>query len=345
MRKSLGIVLIVLMMLLTGCQSSAKSTAFEFGEDLVFIEKDGNYTIDLENSSDVVKEKYEQLSKTLDKKEVLDDIVAVTTTTANILSEIGINLTGAPESSGLSKDVSSKQYSLEETNKIDKSMVLNVGSALSPNIEAIVELNPMLVLYSDAMPKTDFIKNIEAADIKADSLGQSDYIDMFILLQRINELTEFKNDVAVSKMNEMVSELKETSEMVSKAESSGKTVAILQVLEGTIRVNNSDTVLGGITAALDLENVFASSENGELNKEQLLSLNPDYIIYYSHGMGASAISIFEEELNASDSVYRELDALKNKNVFQVAEDDLVFSASVDLNIIKIIKMLAMKFYE
>ncbi|MFV0498627.1 MAG: ABC transporter substrate-binding protein [Bacilli bacterium] len=344
MKKILSMILLTTLILFTACQNSPKSTNFEFGEDLVFVEKNGNYSIDLEKSSNLVKSKYDKISKTLDDKAILEDFVAVTTTTANILNEVGIIPTGAPKSPSLDKNIASLQYELKENGEIDKTKVLNIGSAISPNIEAIIELDPKIVLYSDAMPKTGFVEKLEASEVKTGAIGQSDYIDMFVLLHRINELTEYENTKSMDKMNEMIAALKETKEIVSKAEE-GKTVAILQVIEGTTMVNNSETVLGSITETLKIKNVFASSENGELNKEQLLSLNPDYIIYYSTGMAMDSIANFEKELNSEDSIYRELDAVKNSNAFQVASEDFTFLSSVDFDIIKIIKYLAEKFYE
>lgn len=345
MKKFFHMFVIVSILMLSACQTSSQDNRFKFGEDLAFIEENGNYRIDIDQSSQVVKDKYDDMSKTLTNKEVLHDIAAVTTTTANILSQAGIQPTAAPTSKSLDEGITNKQYDLKETKKIDKSKVLNIGSALSPNIEAIVELEPQLALYSDAMPKTSFIENLEAANIKTAPLGQSDYIDMFILLDRINTVTNYENEASCKQMNTMVSSLKAVTETISKADNAKQTVAILQVAEGSVYINNKDTVLGGVVEALNLENVFAKSENGELNKEQLLTQNPDYIIYYTHGKNVDVIANFEKELQSEESVYRELSAIKNGKTFQVASNDFIFASSVDFDIIKIIQFLVEKFNE
>lgn len=351
--KKVLVLFLVISMVLVGCQSTTTNNtttqqvnSFSFGNDLVFVEKNGTYQIDLEQSSAMVKEKHERLSNVFTDSSVFNDMVAVTTTTANILYQSGIMLTGAPESSSLNKSISEQQYDLKENGSVDKSRVLNIGSALSPNIEAIIELNPKLILYSDALPKSDFINNLESVGLKTHALKQSDYMDMFVLLNVINKTTNYQNQTSTNLMKEMVDTLKEANEIIAKTNNTNhKTVAILQVTESSVFINNQSSILGGVVSALGMQNVFATSENAEVNKEQLLTLDPDYIIYYSHGMGTSAIESFENELKSETSIYRELNAVKSGNAFPVASNDFIFSASVDFNIIKIIKFLAEKFYE
>lgn len=360
MKRLIAICLVTTLGLtgLTSCQSSttestnttvsenlAVAETVTFGDDLVFTEQGDTYSINLDESSDLVKSKHEKLSQILNNEDTLKDITAITTTTANILYQAGIIPTGAPESQSLKPEIVQLQYVLENGQQIDKTKVLNIGSAIAPNIEAIIELNPQLVLYSDAMPKTDFLSNLESTGLTVESLGQSDYIDMFVLLDVINQVTDYKDVNSKELMSSMVNQLKATNEIIQNANEQNQTVAILQVLEGSIRVNNDETVLGGIVKAIGMDNVFATSENAELNKEQLLTMNPDYIIYYGHGMGSDAITSFETELNNENSIYRDLDAVKNGNALQVASDDFVFSASVDFEIIKIINFLAEEFYE
>ncbi|WOO86696.1 ABC transporter substrate-binding protein [Mollicutes bacterium LVI A0039] len=342
--KRILLIITLCLVALTGCTSSMNASTVKFGDDLVFVKSGDTYIIDLENSTELVKSKREEVLQTLVDEETLGDVVGLTTTTANIFYQMGIMPVGAPESPSLNMEIASQQYALEETGAIDKSRVLNVGSALAPNVEAIIELNPQLALYSSAMPKADYVANLEAGGVNVSSIGQSDYIDMFVLLDVVNELTNFENSQSTELMNSMVESLKSTLEIIENADAEEKTVAILLVTEGSINVNNDATVLGQVSKALGMKNVFADSENAELNKEQLLTLNPDYIIYYSHGMGTEAVSNFEAELTSDTSIYRELDAVKNGQAFQVASEDFVFSSSVDFNIIEVIKFLAEKFY-
>lgn len=341
------IIMLILMVcgLITGCKSTAEVETFSFGEDLAFIESENQIKIDLENSSNIVKEKHKKLSEILNDEQILDDIVAVTTTTANILEQVGVRPTGAPESQSLSKTLQEQQYSVGNGEKIDKSKILNIGSAISPNNEAIVELNPKLVLYSDALPSTDFLKNIKSANIKVEALPQSDYVDMFVLLDVLGNVYNHQNEKVSTLMNEMVDALKEAVKITENATKKDQTIAILQVSEGSVRINNEASVLGRLTKALGMKNVFANSENAEVNKEQLLTANPDYIIFYAHGMGTYATESFEKTLKDSNSIYRELSAVKENKAFAVASDDFVFGSSVDFDIVKVIKFLAEKFHE
>jgi len=348
--KKYMMILVSINLLLVGCQSGGNTPSpnvntFYFGEDLVFIEDDV-ITIDLENSSAIVKEKHATLRTILTDEEVLHDIAAMTTTTANILSQIGIQVTAAPESEALSPSLTMEQYVLGSSQPIDKTKVLNVGSALSPNVEAIMELDPKIVLYSDAMPHGEYMDILHASGINLQPLGQSDYLDMFVLLDVIGGIYNHQNEQINTIFKEMTDTLKSVQELLDvKVDQVQPTVAILQVAGDTIIANNEETVLGTIVTALGVNNVFKNNGNGEVNKEEILAANPDYIIYYTHGNGQASLTQFHEVLYDENGVYRELQAVKNKQAFPVASDDFIFAASVDLDIVKVISYLAKGFYE
>ncbi len=332
---------ILLGVTLTGCQKTEETVeSFKFGEDLVFV--GGESTIDLENSSDLVKEKYEIISEIFSSTEVTKDVAALTTTTANIFEATGYTPTAAPESASLSETLKTLQYTVDQGG-IDKSKILNIGSAISPNVEALVELQPEVAIYSDAMGYPEFIQNIEKAGVNVKALPQSDYIDMFVLVDVLKNLNE--TDEIVELADNMYNTLVIAEKQIEEYDGETKTVAVLQVTSDVIYANNNDSVLGRLVTALEMENVFGTNASGEVSKEQLISLNPDFIIYYAHGMGGEAIVAFEEELNNPEGIYRSLEAVKNNNAFPVESDEFKFSASVDFDIIKVVEFLGAKFYE
>lgn len=349
--KKYIVFMVSISLFLVGCQSrginnaSSNVDTFYFGDDLVFLE--GEFiTIDLENSSDIVKQKHDALSAILTDEEVLHDIAAMTTTTANILSQLGIQVTAAPESESLDAMLTKEQYVLGSSQPIDKTKVLNVGSALSPNVETIIELDPKIALYSDAMPHGEYMDILRDSGVNLQPLGQSDYLDMFVLLDVIGNIYNHQNDQLNSLFKEMTDTLMSVQELLNaQAGQVQPTVAILQVAGDTVLANNKETVLGKIVTSLGLNNVFKNNGNGEVNKEEILAANPDYIIYFTHGNAQDSLTQFHEVLYDEDSVYRELEAIKNEQAFPVASDEFIFAASVDLDVVKVISYLAKGFYE
>ena len=344
--KKITIWIFSISMLLVGCQMGNNTESFSFGDDLVFIEGSNYIEIDLEKSSQRVKEKHEALTLLLSDIEVLNDIAATTTTTANVLLTAGVQVTAAPESESLNNLLTNQQYKLSSNQSIDKSKVLNVGSALSPNIEAIIELNPKLVLYSDALPDSPYISTLQNLGINIQPLAQSDYLDMFILLDVLSRVYNHKNQEINNLFKEMVDALKEIQILIDNQDGKVQpSVAILQIAEENIISNNGDSVLGRIISALGLKNVFMNNGNAGVNVEEILAANPDYIIYFTHGNAQVALDRFNDILYADDSVYRELDAVKNGNAFAISSDEFKFVASVDLDVIHVIEFLAKSFYE
>ena len=345
MIKKLGFCLLACFSLL-GCQSSSEETRFSFSNDLAFIEKAGCIEIDLENSSQEVQDKHKELKAILNDKEMLDDIAAMTTTTANTLETLGIQVTAAPDSDALTTTLREKQYTLSSNQAIDKSRILNLGSALSPNIEATIELNPKLALYSSAMPTAQYMGTLKDVGMNIHPLGQSDYMDMFILIDVINELENYENKENVKLMEDMVNALKEV-QIILDAQAGNKKprVAILQVAGTTVLSNDQESVLGKIVDALGMENVFKSSGNAEVNIEEIIAQDPDYILYFTHGNDTAVLEGFKETIYSEDSAYRVLSAIKNERALAVADDDFIFAASVDLQIVKVIQYLAKNVYD
>lgn len=330
---------------LFGCSNDVKTESFEFGSDLVFTQYENHSTIDLESSSQKIKDKHKTLSELIPDTETAENAVALTTSTANILYAAGIIPIGAPESDALLPELKEKQYKLDDTKKFDKTKVLNIGSALSPNTELIIELNPKVALYSDALMHVDYMSTLENANVNIGPLGQSDYTDMFVLIDVLSQLYNYENTKINDLMNKMISVLKETKTMIESQDTqTPKTIAILQLAGESILVNGDDSVLGGIVKSFGMENVFASSKSVELNQESLISANPDYVIYYSHGAGDEVIKAFEKRLNNKDDTLNVLDAVKNNNAFAVYDDNFKFSGSVDLSILDVIQFLSNKIY-
>ena len=338
----------IIIILMFGCSKNETIKSIEFGDDLKFTKHENYITIDLENSSELIKEKHKKLSETLSNTEILNEIVALTTTTANILYEAGITPIGAPESESLLSAIKENQYKLNNSNEFNKDKILNIGSALSPNTELIIELNPKLALYSDAFNHADYISTLENANIKVNALGQSDYTDMFILIDVLGKLYNYQNEQVNNLMKNMVSSLEQTNTLIDNNKTEEKkTIAILQIAGDSILVNGDNSVIGRITKSINLENIFASSQNVELNQEALISGNPDYIIYYTHGTSDDVLNIFNEKLIDPNGNFYILDAVKNGRAFPIKDDNnkIKFIGSVDLKIVDIIQFLAKKIYE
>ncbi len=335
-----------------GCENENELKRFDFSTDVSFVQREGSeeFKIDLEKSAQITKDKHARAKEIFKDASYLEDIAVTTTSTANMLWELGIIPTAATNSNSLNSDLKAMQYELEkDVQGIDKNKVLNIGSALSPSVEALVELQPKVVLFSSAMPGSDkLLTSFKENNLNAMELGQSDYIDVIVLLDVIAELSNYENEKTNAKYKEIIQDLEMISKTVSenKEKFEDKKVAVIQIMGETIRVNDGTSVLGSAMGALGLKNIF-SSQSMELSTEGMIEGDPDYIFYHApYAMGTGETDAFETKyLDKEKGEYKVIKAVQNDATFKVESDGFSFSGSVDLNIMKIIKFLANKIYK
>ncbi|WP_423363891.1 ABC transporter substrate-binding protein [Mycoplasma sp. P36-A1] len=296
---------------------------------------------DLTKMSTEDQEKHDNLVEVFKSLNNESTLAFGTTTTANIFNQLGLNVAAAPESVSLDKDLTEKQVAITEYEKGDGNVV-NLGSALTLNLEAIVKMNPDYFVYSDAMMSTATnYSTLEENGIKLVALPQSNYQDMFIVIDAM-KAAGISNEKLDEKVTEFSTDLEKISTIVKDKEA--KSVALIQVAGGQNMSIGNDAMLGKVAKSLGIKNIFETSATSALNSEKLLSENPDLIFHYTHSMQMGTTTTgFEDTIQGKK--FQTLDAVKNKKVVAMGNDSYAFSPSVDLNITKMMLQLVENAYE
>ncbi len=251
-------------------------------------------------------------------------VAAVTTSTANILAESGLNVVAAPESDLLSDELKEKQANGE---------VVNIGSAIDPSQEALVDSGAELIFITDAMPtshnNTDVLNTI--------SMPQSSYTDIYYDLQVFKDVFNAPN--AQDLINQMAV-VDQAAKLDASESVKIENVAAFQYMMGSLAIANENTFIGSLLTELGINNVYAdfNDSNLAINYEQLLADDPKYIIVFASSGGEEA---YNNLVAQSPEVLNELTAYKNDNIIIIDN----FSGSSDLDSAKALDMLVSKLYE
>ncbi len=320
---------------------------------LQFKKIDGNYTLDVSTFNEDKKTKYNNLT---DKFSTYDfsNLAFGGSSTANLLYSLGIHPSGSVSTASLDENLKSNLVNIENYNK-ENGDVLNIGSSMSPSIEAIIELEPDVFIFPDTLiSMMDKYSYIEDAGVPLLPLNQSLYTDVYVVLQAILDTTnEFDESIydEFEKLNNTISNAKKVTENYTENE---KTVAIIKVSNstGSISLLDESTPVGNIAKDLGLINVIAnnssnnSHNSGEFSPETLIQLDPDYIIFFGHSdADQSMLDEFEAELKSSNSSYRILNAVQSNNLVRLGNENYKSYSSVDLRTTDVIKQISEDVYD
>ncbi len=346
MKKLFGLGLAGLAALtLASCNKDSEEVNYVELNDIKLVENtDGDIELDL-TASDAIKEKYDALAAELDGVDI-NKIIVATTSTANMLFEMGITPIGAPASSALNPELAAMQCDAE-IDGVDGCTVANIGSAIAPTAEVIVKTDAELVLASSALISMwgdDKIAELYGENANVTSLPQDEIADVFVILQVFNDLAGTDNAAIQETFRSMYDEVEEALSIVASSDIVNPNVALVQAGTTSYTVNNT-TVVGSLAMGLGMNNLFGTAASGttELSAESFIAANPDYIMIYNHSTSGdtTAATSFADTLAASDSVYRTVSAVQNEDYFVTS----AFSGSADLNITKILLEMAKGVYQ
>lgn len=331
MKKIIGFLSVCLIMVFSfGCDNNTEA-----------IIPKNTLDFDLTNLSTENQIKYDELADIF--KNVNEDSILAfgTTSTANIFDDLGLNVNAAPASPSLNKNLTQNQVTAAKYTGKDK-QVLNLGSALDINNEAVLKLKPEYFFYSDAMNAMagQSYKTLIDAGIKVVGIPQTNYEDIFMLLDVLQK-QGFKNEKLDNVIKEFKDDLTEIKNKIDGKQP--KEIAVLQVAGGKIMSIGSDGMVSQVATSLGIKNIFANQKSGDLNKEQLIEMDPQVIFHYTHSMTADTKTGFENLIDQYQ--LNNITAIKNNLAVQLGNTEYVFSPSVDLTITKLMKQLVEYSYE
>lgn len=298
MKKLLSVV-VVSVLILTGCQSSTSDTIAlnftKFGDDYSL-----NVTDEMVTYNQLITD-----LEALDVEYSVDTPVAVlATSTANILDSLGMNIVAVTDSSDLNQHL---------TTKLESGEAVNLGSALEPNLELLYQVNPDVVFVGSNMPHSnqyDFLENLVV-------LPQENYPEIFYTIYGLKEQFGLGEE-AQNMFNTLVETDQEAKGLITEQDLGD--VAILKYAYGNVIIAPDNTYAGSLLTELNIDNMYGDLNDVDLpmDREKLLTDDPDTIIVYGKGDEATA----EIEQLIKSSKLDNLTAAKNKQIYVLQSQSL-----------------------
>lgn len=258
-----------------------------------------------------------EAGKTAAVEEEKVKIASGTVAATQVMDNLGLDLVGVPTT----------KTTLPERYKD----VQDIGQAFSPNFETIVSLAPDLVVFDHSFK--------DKVDKEVKEYGLNPFYF------NTGTFNDFKNSIVelgkVTKKEEEAKKLSETLQtsvdnVLSKGEKSEKKikVAILFGTSESYMLASDSSYIGDLVNTIGVDNVTDEIKNVDsaylnFSMEQVLNLNPDYILRLSHGDIEAAKKAFDDEFGKNPA-WQDLDAVKDGKVYDL--DSSVFGVTANLKV-------------
>lgn len=195
---------------------------------------------------------------------------------------------------------------------------ISVGTLTTTNLEAIVSLNPDLVILTLDIPVHKKIsENLQNLGIKTYIVDVKKFDDYKKVMKDFTDLTE-KKDLYQKNVLDVENQIKKIVEK-NHQKNKGKTYLFFRVSSTKNKVLKNH--FGNeIFTNLGLKSVVKNDNSlDELSIEAILNENPDYIFVVAQGNQKKADEAFYNSFE-KNPVWKELKAVKNRNVFMLPKE-------------------------
>lgn len=214
-----------------------------------------------------------------------------------------------------------------------------IGTSMSPDFEIIASLKPTQVIGPDTL-ESDIKPKLDAVNLN----------NLFLNLRSVEGLYESISILgdkynASEKADEINSDFQNTINEFEK-EREGKenpTVLILMGFPGsfceatsTSYVGNLVELAGGVNIVIDDSDDFVS-----WNTEELVKLNPDYILWTAHAIPDLVGDMFEKEF-ATNDIWKHFTAVQEGRVIEL--ESSLFHMSANFGWVEAVEFLQELFY-
>lgn len=194
----------------------------------------------------------------------------------------------------------------------------SVGRILAPSAEAIIALNPDLVLVApDISAQRELQATLEAAGIRCQAVDINKFSDYATAMKQYTEATG-RSDLYESKVAAVEKNI-ETIKAELPKEIHGKSFLVIRASAAKTRVLKSDHFVVAMLEDLGLTNAAPESLLEQLSMEGIVEANPDYLFVVLQGDTAEAEAAFHE-LIAAQPAYQELKAVKTAQVYTLPKE-------------------------
>ena len=194
----------------------------------------------------------------------------------------------------------------------------SVGRILAPSAEAIMALNPDLVLIApDISAQRELQETLTAAGIRCQAVDINKFSDYAAAMKQYTEATG-RSDLYESKVAAVEKKIEAVKAELPE-EIHGKTFLVIRASAAKTRVLKSDHFVVAMLEDLGLTNAAPESLLEQLSMEGMVEANPDYLFVVLQGDTAEAEAAFQE-LISDQPAYRELKAVKTAQVYTLPKE-------------------------
>lgn len=193
-----------------------------------------------------------------------------------------------------------------------------VGSGENLNLEEILALQPQLVVDTAMSFSPDEMERLEEAGIPVYVTDASTIAEVYEAIQGLAKLVN-KEAEGEALIAEMQATFEEYTHLAKEATEEEHTIYYeISPLEFGLWTAGQGTFMDEIGQMLQVNNIFAEVEGwAEISPEQVLDLNPDYIVTTS--MSADGFDPIDELLNRTG--WQDVTAINRQQVFQANADE------------------------
>ena len=194
----------------------------------------------------------------------------------------------------------------------------SVGRILAPSTEAIIALNPDLVLIApDISAQRELQETLTAAGIRCQAVDINKFSDYAAAMKQYTEATG-RSDLYESNVSAVEKKIEKIKAELPE-EIHGKTFLVIRASAAKTRVLKSDHFVVAMLEDLGLTNAAPESLLEQLSMEGMVEANPDYLFVILQGDTAEAEAAFQE-LISDQPAYRELKAVKTAQVYTLPKE-------------------------
>ena len=253
-------------------------------------------------------------------------IASGTVAATQVMNELDIELVGVPQTS---TELPERYSNLTE-----------IGQAFSPNLEVVVSLeSDLLVLDSNFEEKLDeLVKEYGVDTFYFNTTTFENFKNSII------ELGELANKE--SKAEELVEDLQSSvDEVLKKSNNEDIKVAIVFGTGESYMLATDKSYVGDLLNSIGITNITdeleADSAYVNFSMEQVLDINPDYVLRLAHGNIEESKAGFEKEFSENPA-WSSIKASENGDIYDL--DPSIFGVSANLNVKEAITELGNIFY-
>ena len=189
-----------------------------------------------------------------------------------------------------------------------------IGTISKPNAEAIIALEPDLVLLASDIPSQAALKTqLEGLNISCKEVVVDSFSDYAAVMMHFTELTG-RDDLYQKNVKDVEERIQSILAEYDVPEVKA-TFLTLRVSSAKNKVLKDDYFGNEIFTNLGLSNIVSDTKSwDELNMEAIIEANPDYIFIVLQGDSEKAAESYKREFESSAS-WQDLKAVKNGNLF------------------------------